>query len=99
MIALQSLEKGMGKLVVNEEKIAADLDKNWAVLAEAIQTILRRENYPDPYNALKNLTRGKGGITKESLHAFVDNLDVSDEVKAELKTLEPGTYTGYACEF
>lgn len=99
MIALQSLEKGMGKLVVNEEKIAADLDKNWAVLAEAIQTILRRENYPDPYNALKDLTRGKGGITKESLHIFVDGLSVSDEVKAELKALEPGTYTGYACEF
>ncbi|MBN2727766.1 MAG: adenylosuccinate lyase [Bacteroidales bacterium] len=98
MIALQSLEKGMGKLVVNEDKIAADLDKNWAVLAEAIQTILRRENYPDPYNALKDLTRGKGGINKDSLHLIVDGLDVSEEVKAELKTLEPGTYTGYACE-
>jgi len=98
MISLQSLEKGIGKLVVNEDKIAADLDKNWAVLAEAIQTILRRENYPDPYNALKDLTRGKGGINKESLHAFVDGLNVSDKVKAELKALKPQSYTGYATE-
>lgn len=98
MIALQSLEKGMRKLVVNKEKIAGDLDKSWAVLSEAIQTILRRENYPDPYKALKDLTRGKDKINKESLHAFVDGLNVSDEVKAELKKLRPDTYTGYACE-
>ncbi len=96
IIALQSLEKGIGKLVVNEEKIAADLDKNWTVLAEAIQTILRRENYPDPYNALKDLTRGKDGINEESLHAFVDGLDVSEGVKVELKALTPKTYIGYA---
>ncbi len=94
MIALQSLSKGLGKLLVNPDKISADLNANWAVLAEAIQTILRREKYPDPYNALKNLTRGNDQVTQQSLHAFIDTLHVSDQVKAELKSLSPSGYTG-----
>ena len=71
-----------------------DLEKNWAVVAEAIQTILRREMYPNPYEALKDLTRGKEGITKESIHQFVDTLNVSDNVKTELKQITPQNYIG-----
>ncbi len=94
LIALKSLQKGMGKLLINPEKISSDLDQNWAVLAEPIQTILRREKYPDPYNALKNLTRGNEHITRESLHKFIDSLQVSAAIKKELKTLTPENYTG-----
>ncbi len=90
----QSIQKGLGKLLVNRDAIAADLDANWAVLAEAIQTILRREGYPNPYEALRDLTRGNAGITAESLAVFVQGLDVPDNVKAELAALRPENYTG-----
>jgi len=93
-LALRSLEKGLGKLVLNKEKLNADLENNWAVVAEAIQTILRRENYPQPYEALKALTRGKGGINKQTMHAFIDGLKVSAAVKKELKAITPQTYVG-----
>jgi adenylosuccinate lyase len=95
-LALRSLEKGMGKLLLNKQKMHDDLEQNWAVVAEAIQTILRRENYPQPYEALKALTRGKGGITKQSIHEFVDMLKVSAKVKKELKVITPQNYTGVA---
>ncbi|MFM7645821.1 MAG: adenylosuccinate lyase [Sphingomonadales bacterium] len=94
MIALRSLEKGIGKLVLNDAKIYDDLDQNWAVVAEAIQTILRRENYPAPYEALKNLTRGQQRITKQVLHKFIDGLTVKSSVKKELKSISPHNYTG-----
>jgi len=94
LISLKSLQKGMGKLLINPDKISSDLDLNWAVLAEPIQTILRREKYPDPYNALKSLTRGNAHVTRESLHKFIDTLKVSAAVKKELKTLTPENYTG-----
>lgn len=94
LIACQSIRKGLSKLMLREEVLQRDLDANWAVLAEAIQTILRRERYPDPYNALKGLTRGQGAVTRETLEAFIDTLDVSDAVKAELRQLRPETYTG-----
>ena len=95
-LALLSLERGLGKLEVNPAAIQADLDKNWAVLAEAIQTILRREGYPKPYEALKALTRGKSGITQTSLREFVLGLDVSESVRAELLNLRPDNYLGNA---
>ena len=94
LIALRSLEKGLGKLILNEERVAADLEHNWAVVAEGIQTVLRREGYPKPYEALKALTRTGQHITKEAISAFIDNLTVSDEVKAELHAITPHTYTG-----
>ncbi|MCO6498451.1 MAG: adenylosuccinate lyase [Chitinophagaceae bacterium] len=94
MIALQSLEKGLGKLLLNKEKISADLEHNWAVVAEAIQTVLRRENYPNPYEALKQLTRGNEHITKEVMHKFIDTLKVSDTIKNELKSFSPHNYHG-----
>lgn len=99
IIALKSISKGIGKLVLNEDAIKADLDKNWAVVAEAIQTILRRENYPNPYEALKELTRGKTSINKESIHKFVDQLEVKISVKKELKKITPFNYTGVSPEF
>jgi adenylosuccinate lyase len=92
-IALKSIEKGLGKLVLNQVKINEDLDNNWAVVAEAIQTVLRRENYPKPYEALKNLTRGED-ITKASITEFINTLDVSDAVKEELHQISPHNYTG-----
>ncbi len=92
-IAIQSLEKGLQKLILNEPKIKIDLDSNWAVVAEAIQTILRRENYPAPYEALKELTRGNK-IDKKAIHQFIAKLKVSKEVKAELKRITPHNYTG-----
>lgn len=95
LIALQSIEKGMNKLLVNEDKIKSDLEANWVVIAEAIQNILRRESYPQPYEALKKLTRGKS-INKESMHEFIEELDISDDIKNELKSLHPLTYTGNA---
>ncbi len=93
-IAIKSIEKGLGKLVLNEAKLKADLENNWAVVAEAIQTILRRENYPNPYEALKDLTRGNNSIDKKSIHAFISKLKVSAAVKAELKKITPHNYTG-----
>lgn len=94
MIALKSLEKGINKLLVNEIKIAADLEDNWAVVAEAIQTILRRENYPQPYEALKALTRKNEKVTRQTIADFIDTLDVDAAVKKELKNITPGNYTG-----
>jgi len=94
LISLKSIDRGLGKLIVNETKIAAELDQNWAVVAEAIQTILRRENYPDPYNALKDLTRNNQVITKEILHNFIDTLAVSKKVKEELKYISPRNFSG-----
>lgn len=94
ILALKSIEKGLDKLVLNADKLRQDLDNNWAVVAEAIQTVLRRENYPKPYEALKELTRGKAGITKESIHAFIDGLKITATVKKELKRISPHNYTG-----
>jgi len=94
LIAFRSVEKGLGKLVINDLKIHEDLENNWAVVAEAIQTILRRENYPNPYEALKNLTRGNQQIDKKMLHQFIDNLKVGDGIKKELKKITPHNYTG-----
>jgi adenylosuccinate lyase len=94
ILALKSIEKGLDKLVLNADKLRQDLDNNWAVVAEAIQTVLRRENYPKPYEALKELTRGKAGITRESIHAFIDGLKITATVKKELKRISPHNYTG-----
>jgi adenylosuccinate lyase len=93
-IALKATSKGLSKLVINQEKIAADLEQNWAVVAEGIQTILRREQFPKPYEALKDLTRKHGVITSESIRQFIETLDVSDDVKKELKRITPENYTG-----
>ncbi len=93
-IALRSLEKGLGKLVLNEAKIKEDLDNNWAVVAEAIQTVLRRENYPNPYEALKDLTRGNHRIDKKAIHSFIAQLKVSTAIKKELKAITPLNYFG-----
>ena len=95
MIALASTLKGLNKLLLNEAAINRDLDDMWNVVAEGIQTILRREGYPKPYETLKELTRVNTTVTAESIAAFIDTLNVSDEVKAELKRLSPHTYTGY----
>jgi len=94
MIAYKSLLKGLNKLVLNEEKIINDLEANWAVVAEAIQTILRREGYANPYEALRDLTRTGERITIESIHHFIDNLEVSDKVKDEMRKITPHNYTG-----
>ncbi|MCS3799392.1 adenylosuccinate lyase [Niastella sp. OAS944] len=99
ILAIKSIEKGLGKLVLNSNALNADLEKNWAVVAEAIQTILRRENYPQPYEALKELTRGKNGITQESMHEFIDGLKVTAAVKKELKKITPHNYTGVNPEY
>ena len=93
-IAFKSLTKGLGKLLLNEKALFRDLDNCWAVVAEGIQTILRREGYPKPYEALKALTRTNEGITAESISNFIDTLQVSDAVKAELKAITPHNYTG-----
>ena len=93
-IAFKSLTKGLGKLLLNEKALYRDLDNCWAVVAEGIQTILRREGYPKPYEALKALTRTNEGITAESISTFIDTLQVSDAVKAELKAITPHNYTG-----
>ena len=94
MIAIQSTLKGLRKLILNEEKLKKDLDDTWAVVAEAIQTILRREAYPHPYEALKALTRTNKHMTEEAIHAFIQTLDVDDKVKAELMAITPDNYTG-----
>ena len=95
LIAMHSTLKGLNKLLLNEAAISADLDAMWNVVAEGIQTILRREGYPKPYETLKELTRVNTIVTAESIAAFIDTLNVSDEVKAELKKLSPHSYTGY----
>lgn len=94
LIALQSTLKGLNKLLLNEDKIREDLQDHWAVVAEAIQTILRREGYPNPYEALKALTRTNTAITAETISSFIDTLEVSEDVKAELKVITPENYTG-----
>ena len=94
LIAFRSLEKGLSKLIINDQKIYDDLDNNWAVVAEAIQTVLRRENYPNPYEALKDLTRGSQQIDKKTIHNFIDKLKVADSLKKELKKITPHNYTG-----
>lgn len=94
LIAFEATLKGLNKLLLNEDKFAEDLEKNWAVVAEAIQTILRREGYPNPYEALKDLTRTNTIINKDSIHAFIQTLNVSEEVKAELMQITPSNYLG-----
>ena len=94
IISLRSLKKGLGKLILNEAALDKDLEANWAVVAEGIQTVLRREGYPNPYEALKALTRGNAGITKESIQEFVKELNVSDSVKQEILVITPQNYVG-----
>ena len=86
-------------MILHESKLKEDLNNNWAVVAEAVQTILRRENYPNPYEALKELTRGKDGITKESMHQFIKKLKVSATVKKELLKITPHNYPGITAEY
>jgi adenylosuccinate lyase len=99
LIAIKSIEKGLGKLLLNEAKINEDLENNWAVVAEAIQTILRRENYPSPYEALKELTRGKTSISKNDIQEFIETLNVNEGVKNELRDITPQNYVGVMAEF
>ena len=94
IIAIKSIEKGLSKLIINDSKIHEDLENNWAVVSEAIQTILRRENFTNPYEALKDLTRGNNKIDKKLIHNFIDNLKISDSIKKELKRITPHNYTG-----
>lgn len=94
IIALKSTIKGLNKLVLNREVIDADLENNWAVVAEAIQTVLRREFFPNPYEALKDLTRKNEVINREQIHKFIDSLNIGEEVKQELKKITPQNYTG-----
>lgn len=95
LIAFASLKKGLGKLILNREAIDADLHRNWAVVAEALQTILRRENYPNPYETLKNLTRTGAAIDEDTIARFVESLDVPEKVKEELRAVTPWNYTGF----
>ena len=88
------MNKGINKLLINEANIAADLESNWAVVAEAIQTILRREGYPNPYEALKELTRTNSAINAGSIASFIDTLNVNSNIKEELKAINPSNYTG-----
>ncbi|RYE30219.1 MAG: adenylosuccinate lyase, partial [Sphingobacteriales bacterium] len=94
LIAIRSTLKGLGKLLINQQAIDLDLENNWAVVAEAIQTVLRREAYPDPYEALKDLTRTNQKITAETIEVFINGLNVSDSVRIELKEITPFNYTG-----
>lgn len=94
LIAMEAIKKGLGKLLVNEPKIRQDLEDNWIVVAEAIQTVLRREGFDKPYEALKALTRTNTKITDKEIHAFIDTLNVGAEVKQELKQITPFNYTG-----
>jgi adenylosuccinate lyase len=94
IIAFKSLLRGLNKLILREENILGDLEKNWAVIAEAIQTILRREGYPSPYETLKGLTRTNSVISKESITEFIETLDVNEDLKSELKSISPQNYTG-----
>jgi adenylosuccinate lyase len=95
VLAFNSILKGLSKLVINEEKIRSDLENNWVVVAEAIQTILRREGYPKPYEALLELTRTNTKVTSDTIHKFIDTLEVSDDVKEELKAITPYNFTGF----
>ena len=94
IISIKSIMKGLDKLIVNKIKINADLEENWIIISEAIQTILRREGYPNPYESLKELTRKNTSITKEILHKFIDSLEVNEKIKNELKVITPSNYTG-----
>jgi adenylosuccinate lyase len=94
-VALESLHKGLGKLAVNPDRLAADLDANWEVLAEAVQTVMRRHGLPEPYEQLKSLTRGQG-ITRDSLRTFIEGLDLPADAKSRLLELTPASYTGLA---
>ena len=94
IIAFESLKKGISKLLLNEVKIAQDLENTWIIVAEAIQTILRRENYPNPYEALKELTRTNEAITQKTIQDFIKTLEVNDDIKAELLQITPFNYTG-----
>jgi adenylosuccinate lyase len=96
IVAMKSLLKGLDKLVLNESALAADLEDNWAIVSEGIQTILRRENYPKPYEALKNLTRTGNKIDASSISDFIDTLNVSDTVKEELRQITPSSYIGFS---
>ncbi|MES1218413.1 MAG: adenylosuccinate lyase [Bacteroidota bacterium] len=99
LIAFKSIEKGLSNLVINDSKIYEDLENNWAVVSEAIQTILRRENFPNPYEALKDLTRGNRQIDKKAIHNFIDSLKISEGIKKELKKITPQNYTGINLKF
>jgi adenylosuccinate lyase len=99
LLAFRSIEKGLDKLLLNDEKIHADLDNNWAVVAEAIQTVLRREQYPNPYEALKDLTRGQKKIDQNTMQQFIEGLAISAKLKKELKAITPHNYTGIQPEF
>jgi adenylosuccinate lyase len=94
MLAMRSLIKGFGKIILNDQRITMDLENNWAVVGEAIQTILRREKYPKPYEALKELTRGKEHISRDTIHQFIEGLKISPSLKASLKLITPHNYTG-----
>ena len=94
IIAIKSTLKGLNKLIINKEAIERDFEKNWAVVAEAIQTVLRREGYPNPYETLKALTRTNNKITQESIAEFIDTLDIAAELKEKLKQITPSNYTG-----
>ncbi|MDD3891114.1 MAG: adenylosuccinate lyase, partial [Bacteroidales bacterium] len=94
LVSLKAILNGLDKLVINQNVMHADLEKNWIVVSEAIQTILRREGYPNPYEALKELTRTNKAVTKDQLHSFIDTLHISDSVKQELKEISPFNYTG-----
>jgi adenylosuccinate lyase len=99
IIAVKSIEKGLTKLILNDAKIYQDLEDNWPVVAEAIQTILRRENYPNPYEALKDLTRGTAKLDKKAMHQFIDGLKIKEDVKKEMKKITPHNYTGVSPKF
>ena len=99
IVALKSIENGLTKLVLNDNKIHEDLENNWGVVSEAIQTILRRENYPQPYEALKDLTRGNQHIDKKAIHVFIDTLKINAHLKKELKRITPHNYTGLTPKF
>jgi len=94
LVAFKSIEKGLNSLIINDSKIYSDLDNNWAVVSEAIQTILRKENYPNPYEALKELTRGNNQVNKKSIHQFIDGLKIDEDLKKQLKKISPHNYTG-----
>jgi len=93
---MASISRGVEKLIVNRDAITADLERNWAVVAEAVQCVLRREAFPNPYEALKELTRTSEAMTPERMHAFIDTLNVAAEVKAELQAITPFNYVGYS---
>jgi adenylosuccinate lyase len=94
LLAIKALQKGLSKLLINETKIKEDLESNWVVVAEAIQTILRREQYPQPYEALKDLTRKNDHISQATIHQFIDELPISNDLKNELRAISPYNYTG-----